>query len=393
MRFQVKALDQDRTICVASVDAADALDAERQFADRGMKVISIGRDRRLRMTRRLSFPIVIFSQELIALLEAGLSLVEAIDTLTEKETNTSIAQTLEQVRARLSEGRTLSSALEELPGSFPPLYVATIRASEKSGSIQEALVRYVAYQEQIDLLKKKVISASIYPVILCAAGLLVSLFLLVYVVPGFSGIYDDLGTSVPAASRVLMAWGDLISTYPTEAAVVAASLIALFGYALTMQSVRAALANAVVAIPAIGRQLHTYQLARLYRTVGMLLRGGMPAVTALKMSTGLLSEGYQPSLSQAIRQITEGRPLAESLDEMGLTTPVSTRMLQVGQRSGNIGEMMERIATFYDRELERSVDVLTRLIEPILMIVIGIIIGLIVVLMYFPVFELAGSLQ
>ena len=392
MRYHVKALDGARNVRVSAVDALDALDARRQTVDRGLRVISITRDLRPSLGRR-RFPIVIFSQELIALLEAGLSLVEAIDTLTEKEGNASLRRSLEQIRARLFEGRTLSFALEELPATFPPLYVASIRASEKTGAIRDALVRFVAYQRQLDLLRQKVVSASIYPAVLVGAGLLVTLFLLVYVVPCFSSIYEDLGNNIPAASRVLMDWGRLLHTHGAAVGALSAAVLLAIGYALTRRGVRAVALKTLARVPTVGQHLHTYQLARLYRTAGMLLRGGMPAIQALKMSTGLLSEALRPNLSLAIQSISEGRPLAASLEQFALTTPVAARMLRVGQRSGNMGEMMERVASFYDGELERAVDLLTRLIEPALMIVIGLVIGLIVVLMYFPVFELAGSIQ
>jgi general secretion pathway protein F len=392
MRYHVKALDGARNVRVSAVDALDALDARRQTVDRGLRVISITRDLRPSLGRR-RFPIVIFSQELIALLEAGLSLVEAIDTLTEKEGNASLRRSLEQIRARLFEGRTLSFALEELPATFPPLYVASIRASEKTGAIRDALVRFVAYQRQLDLLRQKVVSASIYPAVLVGAGLLVTLFLLVYVVPSFSSIYEDLGNNIPAASRVLMDWGRLLHTHGAAVGALSAAVLLAIGYALTRRGVRAVALKTLARVPTVGQHLHTYQLARLYRTAGMLLRGGMPAIQALKMSTGLLSEALRPNLSLAIQSISEGRPLAASLEQFALTTPVAARMLRVGQRSGNMGEMMERVASFYDGELERAVDLLTRLIEPALMIVIGLVIGLIVVLMYFPVFELAGSIQ
>jgi general secretion pathway protein F len=212
-------------------------------------------------------------------------------------------------------------------------------------------------------------------------------------VPSFSSIYEDLGNNIPAASRLLMDWGRLLQSH--GAAVGTVSAVVLFGisWALTRRGVRAVILKALARLPKVGEHLYTYQLARLYRTAGMLLRGGMPAVQALNMSTGLLSEALRPNLLRAIRSISEGRSLAASLEQFALTTPVAARMLRVGQRSGNMGEMMERVAAFYDGELERSVDLLTRLIEPALMMVIGLVIGLIVVLMYFPVFELAGSIQ
>jgi general secretion pathway protein F len=393
VRYQVKALDSTRNVSVLAVDAIDAGDARRQLTERGMRVISVARDLQPGFARRRRFPIVIFSEQLIALLEAGLSLVEAIDALTEKESNTSMRRSLEQIRARLFEGRTLSFALEELPETFPPLYVATVRASEKTGAVREALGRYVVYQQQLDVLRKKVVSASIYPAVLCGAGGLVTLFLLVYVVPSFSSIYSDLGSDIPAASKMLMQWGQLLKEHGTGVLAATLAVVAASVYAFSRRSVRGAMMAAVARIPAIGKQVTTYQLARLYRTVGMLLRGGMPAVQALKMSTGLLNEGLRPNLVRAIQSISEGQPLANSLEQNSLTTPVSARMLRVGQRSGSMGEMMERIAAFYDGELERAVDLLTRLIEPVLMMVIGLVIGVLVVLMYFPIFELAGSIQ
>jgi general secretion pathway protein F len=393
MRYEVKALDTARNVSVSAVDAIDALDARRQLTERGLRVISVARDLQPGFSGRRRFPIVIFSQELIALLEAGLSLVEAIDALTEKEANATMRRSLEQIRARLFEGRTLSFALEELPATFPPLYVATVRASEKTGAVREALSRYVTYQQQLDVLRKKVVSASIYPVVLCGAGALVTLFLLVYVVPNFSSIYEDLGSDIPGASRVLMQWGQLLKAHGLAVLSGCVAAVATLVYTFSRRRVRAAMLMAVTRIPVVGKQIYTYQLARLYRTVGMLLRGGLPAIQALKMSAGLLSEGLRPNLARAIQSISEGQPLANSLEQMELTTAVSARMLRVGQRSGNMGEMMERIAAFYDGELERAVDLLTRLIEPVLMMVIGLVIGFIVVLMYFPIFELAGTIQ
>ena len=393
MRYQVKALDPARNVSVSAVDAVDALDARRQLIERGMRVVSVTRDRRPQLSRGRRFPIVIFSQELMSLLDAGLSLVEAIDALTEKEGSAAMRRSLEQIRARLFEGRTLSFALEELPATFPPLYVATVRASERTGAIREALGRYVAYQEQLDALRKKVVSASIYPAVLVGAGALVTLFLLVYVVPSFSSIYEELGSGIPAASRALMQWGRLLKEHGAAVGLGGAALVALAVYSLGRREFRGAALRLLTRIPAIGAQIYAYQLARLYRTAGMLLRGGMPAVQALKMSSGLLSDALRPNLLRAIRTISEGQPIASSLENEALTTAVAARMLRVGQRSGNMGEMMERIASFYDSELERAVDLLTRLIEPVLMLVIGLVIGVIVVLMYFPIFELAGSLQ
>jgi general secretion pathway protein F len=219
------------------------------------------------------------------------------------------------------------------------------------------------------------------------------LFLVAYVVPRFSGIYEEIGGELPFASRMLMQWGRLLEAHGLAVLAGALAGTAVGGYGLLRPGVRAAAGRLVARLPMVGLQMELYQLARLYRTVGMLLRGGLPVVTAFEMTRGLMAEAARPRLAAATRAVREGRSLTDALGGQGLTTPVADRMLRVAERSGNMGEMMERIAAFYDEELSRFVDVATRLIEPAMMAVIGLVIGLVVVLMYFPIFELAGAIR
>jgi general secretion pathway protein F len=392
VRYRITTLDGAHGIAIQELDALDEADAHRQALARGLRVLAV-QAARWKIARRTRLSLVAFSNELVALLAAGLSLVEAIDALTEKERDDSVRHLLEGVRRRLYEGQSLSAALAEFPGSFPTLYVATVRASERSGAIGEALQRFVAYQQQIDLLKKRLVQASIYPAVLLAAGSLVLLFLLAYVVPRFSGIYEEIGGDLPFASRLLMQWGRLIQAHALPMLVGFLAGVSLAGYGVLRPAFRAWVGRLLARIPMVGHQVRLYQLARLYRTVGMLLRGGLPLVTAFEMTRGLLAAAAQPRLAAATRAVREGRSLTDALTSEGLTTPVAERMLRVGERSGNMGEMMERIAAFYDEELSRFVDLATRLIEPAMMTGIGLVIGVIVVLMYFPIFELAGSIR
>lgn len=394
MEFRIKALDQLQGVVSCVMQAVDEPDLRRQLALRDLKVISLAPIRRSSLLRRDSqLNLIVFSQQLVALLEAGLSLVESLQALSERETATGANRVLERVLARLYEGQTLAAALSEHATVFPALYVASIRASEKTGSVQEALKRYIAYAEQADVLRKTLVNACIYPAVLLGAGLLVTLFLMGYVVPRFSSIYEDVGTDLPMASRWLLRWGQLMDAHAALMALMTAGVLAGVTYALSRRQARSTLGNWICRIPAIGRQLHLYQLARLYRTTGMLLRGGMPAVTALQMSGGLLRAGSREAFATATQSVREGQSLAVAMEQNGLTTPVAARMLRVGERGGNMGEMMERIASFCDEELARWVAVVTRLIEPLLMSVIGLVIGVIVVLMYFPIFQLAGSIR
>jgi general secretion pathway protein F len=164
-------------------------------------------------------------------------------------------------------------------------------------------------------------------------------------------------------------------------------------YAAGNKRVRQKVLDQFKKIPNIGNRIHIYQLARFYRTFGMLLKGGVPVVPALEMVSGLLQEDLRIKLTKAKDGINEGKPVSASLDINGLTTPIATRLLRVGERTGKLDEMADRIANLYDDDMARWIDWFTKLFEPLLMCFIGLLIGLIVVSMYFPIFELAGSIQ
>lgn len=396
MRYLVKAYREPDGVVALPFDVADAAEATRQAEAQGFRILSVkgGAAWQFNLARRNSrFPLMLFSQELLALLDAGLTLVEAMEALAEKEHQPDTKRVLDQIIARLYEGQTFSQALTQFPAAFPQLYVATVRASEKSGGMRDALTRYVGYQSQLEVVRKKLVSASIYPVLLMGVGGLVTVFLLAYVVPKFSHVYEDMGGDLPFLSRLLLEWGKLMEAHGGTILLGSIGVLAVGAYLATRPVFRQWLGKKLWQIPAVGERMRLYQLARFYRTLGMLLTGGMPAVVSLDMASGLLTPAMRGNLQQAARWVREGRTLSEAMEAHHLTTPVALRMLRVGERTGNMGAMMERIASFYDEEMARWVDWFTRLFEPILMAVIGVVIGGIVVLMYLPIFELAGSIQ
>jgi general secretion pathway protein F len=393
MRFELRAITQNGRIESLDYQAIDEQTARQQAESRGYTVLQVRSRHSFSLLRQARFPVQLFSQELLVLLGAGLPLVEAIETLAQKERRDEFRALLGRLVAALRQGQAFSAALEQAPAVFSPLYVATVRAAEKTSDLAPALSRYVAYQAQLEAIRKRALNASIYPMLLIAAGALVSLFLLFYVVPRFGKIYEDRTAELPFFSKVLIAWGQFVEGHAVLALGMLVGL-AVAGFLLLRQKqTRAALGDLLWRIPAIGERLKVYQLARLYRTTGMLLRGGMPLVAALDMSAELLHPVLRGRLAAASRAISEGRGVSESLDANGLATPVALRMLVVGERGGNMGEMLDRAAGFHDEELARWVDWFTRMFEPLLMAVIGLVIGAIVVLMYMPIFELAGNLQ
>ena len=400
MKFELKVAQGD-TIRLLDIEATDAANALKQAESQGFSVLnvkgasgfSVGSFKLSASLTKSKFNLMLFSQELLALLESGLSLVEAIEALAEKEQQPESKEILSQVMSALYEGLPLSSALESVPQVFTPLYIALIRSSERTGNMVQALARHVAYQLQIDAVRKKIITASIYPVLLIIVGGLVVLFLLGYVVPKFSTIYESAGTDLPWMSQLLLSWGQLLQEHGKEVfAVFIASLTVLF-YTLSRQSVRAAIVQKLWLIPAVGEAMRIYQLARFYRTLGMLLRGGIPLITAMGMVSSLLQAALKSSLDKVTFDVREGKPISAAMEQHGMTTAISIRMLRVGERTGQMGEMMERIGAFYDDEIARTVEWFTKLLEPVLMMVIGLVVGLVVVLMYMPIFELAGNIQ
>ena len=394
MRYQVKAVLAGRGTVFLELDADSAEEARLQVVAQGGMVLNVKRRFSGWMpTPKLRFPLAHFSQELLSLLVAGLSLVESIETLADKEQDARVRKIIEELLGRLYEGVTFSRALEFFPQAFPPLYVATARASERTGDLPEALTRFITYHTQMDLVRKKLIGASIYPVLLLVIGLLVGLFLLVFVVPKFSAIYEDVGSDLPWMSMLLIEWGQLVHEKGWELAGGATAVLALVIYAVTRPAFRVTVVQQLWRIPAIGERMRVYQLARFYRTLGMLLRGGIPVVKALEMVSGLLQPHFRPKVHAAAVRIREGKTISSAMEAEGLTTAVGDRMLRVGERTGLMGEMMERIGNFHDEEISRWVEWLTKLIEPILMAVIGGVIGGIIILMYMPIFQLAGSVN
>lgn len=395
MRYQVKALRPDGGIVSLSLEAGGETHAQSLAESQGLSVLDIRRQggRAWPSLAGSSFPLPMFSQELRVLLSAGITLSESLEALSEREHKPHIRAIITNLLESLREGRTLSDAMARQPEAFPPLYVAAIRASETSGELEDALDRYLAYHGQIDTVRKKIVSASVYPVLLIGLGSLVMLFLLVYVVPRFSQIYADHANNLSFASRMLLGWGRFVSAHGWQLAGTAGAVLALFALWIRQPASRAWLSLQWRRMPGIGDKLLTFHLARLYRTLAMLLRGGIPATQALDMASGVVEAGMRRQLSLARAAVSEGMSLSESFSRHGLATPVALRLLRVAERTGRMGEMLESAATFHEDELARDIDMFTRLFEPLLMTVIGVVIGTVVLLMYIPIFELASAIQ
>lgn len=392
MQFRIRALDLQQQVLSLRLEALDENDALAQTAALTMTPISVHRcgDG---WRQRSPFSLSLFAQELHALVLAGLSVIESLEVLIEKESKPETRAVLSRLVENLRGGHRLSTALLAQPQVFPALFIGIVQAAEGTSDLPRSLGRYIDYRSRLDAVRDKMVSATLYPAVLVVVGAAVGLFLLAYVVPRFSAVYQGSGRSLPWASQLLLSWGALAGEHALVLALAFAALATAGTFWLRAQLRSGGIARALVLLPTLKARLRLFELSRLYLTMGMLLEGGIAATRALGLCAAVVSPASRVALQQVRVAVEQGRAFSESLEAAGLSTPVAYRLLRVGERSGQLGTMLTRTATFYEGETARWLERFTRLFEPVLMAAIGLVIGLIVVLLYMPIFDLAGSLQ
>lgn len=391
MRYIVRALEATSyQVKDVAFDAPTESHARHWVQAQGLTPLSVRIDRRLRLLRR-RFNVALFVQELATLLAAGMTVVEAIDTLAAKAREPDLSA-LQAMSARLGEGKALSDAFETCGGAIPPILIAAVRASETTGNVGRALRDYLRYDGMVQALTRKTISSAIYPAVVIGFGLLITLLLIGYVVPRFAGLYGDNLQNASAATKLLL----MVATMLREHGVWIASIFAVIAAALFISIVSGSLWRTVLPwlmkINALNQIVRTFALARLYRGLEFLIKGGYSVPDALQLAAPIAEQGgLGAALDGARSRVMDGKLLSESLASEGLTDVVSERLLAVGERSGQIVPVLDALGGFYSTKLENTIERLSRIVEPLLLMLVGAFVGLIVLLMYMPVFDLAGS--
>jgi general secretion pathway protein F len=390
MLYEVRALSSDNRIATFVVEALNEGSARVAAVDRG-KVLEVRAARR--RVARGSFSVVLFAQELLALIEAGISVVEALDSMHEKAKPGAARDVAAGLVQALRGGKRLSQALEAQPEFFPALFAGLIAAAETTSDLPAALSRFVDFETRLASVRNKAISAAIYPSILLLVGSSVTIFLLGYVVPRFASVYEDAGRPLSFFTSVLLAGGRFVASHAgfLLGGFVAVLVAAALAWRLVRE--RFTLTDLLNRVPAVRHHAQRYQLARLYLTSGLLLQGGVPLVKAMSLAQAPLAPLLRRRLARVIGRVATGEPFSVAMAAEDLAGSVAVRLFRVGEHAGNLGEMLARAARFHDAELSHVIERFTRAAEPILMTAIGIVVGAIVVLLYMPIFELAGSLQ
>lgn len=335
---------------------------------------------------------LVFNQELMALVKSGLPILRIWDLLIERAGHAGFQRTLRGVRDDIRGGASASEALAKHPRYFPELYVATVKAGEQSGNLPEVLQRYVAYLKLMVGLRQKVKKAISYPIILIGIGLAVVGFLLTYVMPTFVSVYGESAKTLPWSTQVLL---DVVTHAESRLLPAAVVLIGLMLGVHTYYATAAgqlALDRLVLKLPLVGQIAVKHNTVQLTRTLATILAGGTPLVDALKGARGAVSNKWiSQEMIGAVNEIREGATLADALDRPRVLPKLAIEMLSVGEETGSLDTMLRDVAEFYEADLDTRLTQLTTWIEPALLLVMGVLVGGIVIVMYLPVFQMAGT--
>jgi type IV pilus assembly protein PilC len=335
-----------------------------------------------------------FNQELVVLLKSGLPILQVLDTVTERLEAGRLLDVMREIKDDIRGGSVLSEAFGKFPRFFPPLYIASFRAGEQTGEIALTLGRFITYQQRAEKLKAKIRSASFYPIILSSFVVVVVLFLMLWVVPTFTQIYADSDAVLPLATRIIINVADFLTEGLPLFIAAGVALFFVLRSALRTERGRRFRDRLKLKVPFFGTLFLDYAISSFCRTLGTTLLSGMPIVQALKMSRGTLDNSlFEEKMSVVIKRVQEGGSLSNSLEQSTFFPGLALRMIGVGETSSSLSEMLSDVADYYEEEVERRLDRLSTLIEPLLMLGMGLLVGAIVVAMYLPIFQMGATIH
>jgi len=336
---------------------------------------------------------LIFNQQFVTLIRAGLPILKGLDLLSERLTDPKLGPYIKAVRDEVRNGTLLSEAFRQ-QGIFPKMYMTSVMAGEKSGSLVEVLDRYINYQRIALAVKKKVVASLIYPCVLIVLVICLMVFLVTYVVPTFANLYSTMQAKLPTMTVWLIAIGTAARSYIIYFAGALVGGIFLVRWWARSESARDRLDRVKMRTPVYGEIWIKYQVAQLSRILGTLLTGGIPLVQAMETAADSLNT---PILKRAIeaagKQVREGQPLAESLRQSKMFPGLATDMIEVGESTGALPAMLTSVAEFFEEDVNTKMTATLSLVEPAIMIVMGCFVAFVLISLYLPIFSLADTIR
>jgi type IV pilus assembly protein PilC len=336
---------------------------------------------------------VIFNQQFLTLIKAGLPILSSLDLLIKRQKDVGLRSLLENVRDRVKSGELLSDAFAA-QGAFPKIYTSTLMAGEKSGNMEEVLSRYIAFQRLALTFKKKLAVSLVYPTLLVTVVLCMLVFLVTYVVPQFAKLFENLNAQLPAITVFMLAVGTHAQRYAPFMVVLLVVLTLLLWRWKSTDRGAERIDRAILGLPVLGEIWLKYQVANFSRMLSVLLSGGMPLVPSLETAgASMSSRRILNGIVEATVRVREGQPLAKSLEELKMFPDLSVEMIEVGESTGALPGMLNSVAEFYEEDVQTALGAALALIEPVILIVMAIFVGGVLISLYLPIFSLGSGIH
>jgi general secretion pathway protein F len=391
MRFVVRSLAPGTTaVQEVLFDASSPVEARAQAMANGHTVLSV--QAAGGGVARGRFNVAWWCRELRTLLRSGMTVVEAIDTLAAGKHDAQRHQIHTALLAALQQGQSLSRAMRTV-GVFPAVLVAGVMASERTSTLADALDDYLRYEELLERLRRQAVSAAIYPAVVVGLGAVISLFLLLFVIPRFSRMYVDRQSDLSSATEFVLAVSRGLQQHLHWVILLLLLAVAAVVWAIRSGALQRGFTRLIEANTELRHQADQFRLAKLYQSLALMIRGGYTVDEALVVGEGLnLGGRMQTSVLSAHADISRGRPASSAFAHAGLTDVVTERLLAVGERTGAFDGVLQTIADRHAERFSTFVERATRIVEPLLLLVVALVVGGIVVMMYMPVFDMANSI-
>lgn len=397
--FLVKAADDRGRVLEKIENSASAADVRERYVQQGYLVYSVrerglaggklrfgGRRRKINIER-----FVIFNEQFLTLIHAGLPILAALDLLIRRQKDEQLKELLQKVHERVRAGELLSQAFAE-QGIFPRIYTTTLLAGERSGNLEEVLSRYIAFQRLGLSFRKKLLTSLVYPALLAVALVCMLTFLMVYVVPRFAELYAQFNAQLPAVTQFMLSVGVSIRDYFVLIVVALAAVVLLLVYWGRSVSGAEQLDRLRLNLPFAGDIWLKYQVAIFARMMSTLLAGGLPLVPALETAGGSLdARVISRGIESALARVREGFPLSRSLEETEVFPELAIEMVEVGETTGALPAMLSSVAEFYEQDVQLAMAAAMSLIEPVILIIMGGVVAFVLISLYLPIFSLGAS--
>lgn len=407
MQFVARVGTPDGRVLEEVFNAADETALRTDLGKRGLHIFEIRRRGvptrmagtasaagRMRRRRIPTQDFMAFNQEIAALLKAGLPLLQALELMLERMHHPHFKAVLTDIRDRVKSGEDLSEAFAAHGDMFPRLYPATLKAGERSGELEGVIRRFIRYMKLLLDARRRVVSAMVYPAVLVCTSIAMIIIMAIYVVPKFMGFFAELDADLPLITRMVLAVsGFTTDNWPVILIVILGTVIFLRSWGRT-PSGRVALDRVKITVPFIGPVMHRFALAEFCRSLATLLSGGIPLVPAFEIAVASVGNSYvRDRIEPNIQMVREGKPFHEALEKSDVFTDMSIDMVKVGEATGSLDEMLSNVSDFLDEQIETRMQRLLSLVEPLMLVFMGIIIAILLIAIYLPMFSMLGESQ